>query len=571
MTPSLHDLGHAAHGRRDYRHADGECLDGRVREVLPGARQQGRLRAGDDRQRLRREAATRGTRSGPRRPSRARALRATPDPGRRRPRPAWRPGTRAIAAIATSSAFARVSRPTNTNVPGSRRTATTSMSGAGFGSTETRERSRPHVSGDRGKIGARDDDRAGAAQRLRARPLQRLDLAPAGLLELLECPVEETVAARTLVGRVGDELRHERRPRHRGGEARGGVRRGRVDEICRPRPARCSRVRGARSAPESGDARETTTTSHGRHRRLAVAHRDDDDLVSALDEEPRELRPVCRGSTDIRRPDAREEDDAHERDGAVDRGRCAESTYHRRPRWATCVRARSREARDPAFALLLAAIAVSLIKAVDQPGLSVALAAPPCGSFSATCCWLRSSSRSPLRVARTRAYPRQRSRLDRCGARVRRADPCDRTRQRRHGVRRSREARLAARALLVGCVVLIDSTDRLWVVVLLIVVVTAAAVVWGLVGFAQNPGSRQASFLGEHDLAALSTACLVVGLAALHCRHRLSPLAARRGGRRVRRDRARRGSREPARPLPGDRGVDRDRCRCGGRCAFARS
>ena len=43
-------------------------------------------------------------------------------------------------------------------------------------------------------------------------------------------------------------------------------------------------------------------------------------------------------------------------------------------------------------------------------------------------------------------------------------------------------------------------------------------------GFAQHPGSRQASFLGEHDLAALSTACLVVGLAALHCRHRLSRL-----------------------------------------------
>ena len=53
---------------------------------------------------------------------------------------------------------------------------------------------------------------------------------------------------------------------------------------------------------------------------------------------------------------------------------------------------------------------------------------------------------------------------------------------------------------------------------------TIAAASWAIVGFAQSPGSRQASFLGEHDLAALSTVALVVGLGALHARHRLGRL-----------------------------------------------
>ena len=59
-------------------------------------------------------------------------------------------------------------------------------------------------------------------------------------------------------------------------------------------------------------------------------------------------------------------------------------------------------------------------------------------------------------------------------ARVRRAHPGDRARERR-AQRSSRPAScVSLAALLVGCIVLIDSTDRLWVVVLLIVLVTAS-------------------------------------------------------------------------------------------------
>ena len=182
-----------------------------------------------------------------------------------------------------------------------------------------------------------------------------------------------------------------------------------------------------------------------------------------------------------------------------------------------------REARDPAFAMLLAAIGVSLIRAVNQPGFSVSLAGTSVRIVLGDLLLAALVVVIALRVTRTRAYPRSAAVLT--VAALAFAALILAT-----ALANGSTAFVAAgklvflSALLVGCVVLIDSADRLWVVVLLIVIVTAAAVGWGLVGFAQNPGSRQASFLGEHDLAALSTACLIVALAALHCRHRLIPL-----------------------------------------------
>ena len=76
------------------------------------------------------------------------------------------------------------------------------------------------------------------------------------------------------------------------------------------------------------------------------------------------------------------------------------------------------------------------------------------------------------------------------------------------------------------------------------------SVAWALVGFVvQQPASRQASFLGEHDLAALSTVALVVGLAASSTRDRrrrqvalAGIVAARSGSRSARRSRACSGS-----------------------------
>ena len=182
-----------------------------------------------------------------------------------------------------------------------------------------------------------------------------------------------------------------------------------------------------------------------------------------------------------------------------------------------------REARDPAFAILLAAIGVSLVKATDQPGLSVGLAATSLRIVLSDVLLACLAVALALRIVRTRTYPRRAALLTITALAF---AALILTTALANGstafVAGGKLVSLAA--LLVGCAVLIDSTDRLWIVILLILVVTAAAVAWGLVGFARHPGSRQASFLGEHDLAALSTACLIVFLAALHCRHRLSHL-----------------------------------------------
>lgn len=186
-----------------------------------------------------------------------------------------------------------------------------------------------------------------------------------------------------------------------------------------------------------------------------------------------------------------------------------------------------REARDPAFTILLVAIGVSLIKAVDQPGFSVGLVSTSVRIVLDDLVLAGLLVAVGLRLARTHAYPRRATALTVTALAF--AALILATALANGGTAFIAAGKLVSlTALLVGCVVLVDSIDRLWIVVMVILGVTAAAVGWGLVGFAEHPGSRQASFLGEHDLAALSTACLIVYLAALHSRHRLShlPLAA---------------------------------------------
>ncbi len=74
-------------------------------------------------------------------------------------------------------------------------------------------------------------------------------------------------------------------------------------------------------------------------------------------------------------------------------------------------------------------------------------------------------------------------------------------------------AELAALAL--GAAAFLDTRERLGALAELIVVYTVVAVCWGVVGFVGAAG-RQGSFLGEHDLAAVSSLALAVGLARLH-------------------------------------------------------
>jgi O-Antigen ligase len=69
--------------------------------------------------------------------------------------------------------------------------------------------------------------------------------------------------------------------------------------------------------------------------------------------------------------------------------------------------------------------------------------------------------------------------------------------------------------LALGTVVFVQRRPHLRLLAGVVVAFTVAAVGWGLVEFARDPGERQGSFLGEHDLAALSTMSLTLALATL--------------------------------------------------------
>lgn len=86
--------------------------------------------------------------------------------------------------------------------------------------------------------------------------------------------------------------------------------------------------------------------------------------------------------------------------------------------------------------------------------------------------------------------------------------------------------------LALGFVLFVRRRPQLWLLVGVLVAFTVVAVGYGLLAFfdapfveSRFPGRRQPSFLGEHDLAALSTMTLAVALAALFApRHRLGRL-----------------------------------------------
>ena len=86
--------------------------------------------------------------------------------------------------------------------------------------------------------------------------------------------------------------------------------------------------------------------------------------------------------------------------------------------------------------------------------------------------------------------------------------------------------------LALGVVLFVRRRLQLWFLVAVLVAFTVVAVAYGLLTFfdapfveSRVPGRRQPSFLGEHDLAALSTMTLAVALAAVFTpRHRLGRL-----------------------------------------------
>jgi O-antigen ligase len=80
--------------------------------------------------------------------------------------------------------------------------------------------------------------------------------------------------------------------------------------------------------------------------------------------------------------------------------------------------------------------------------------------------------------------------------------------------------------LALGAAAFIDTRRRFSQLAFFLVAFCTVAVAWGAVEFVVNGGKRQGSFMGEHDLAALSTMALVYGLAHLFDRDRRPPAVA---------------------------------------------
>ena len=249
-------------------------------------------------------------------------------------------------------------------------------------------------------------------------------------------------------------------------------------------------------------------------RGLAVTHRDNTNRVTTVDEIPREIGSVRRRPTHIGRPDTGQEGDAHAVAGRY---------WARRDRTAPPIMvapdaqpaAKSREAVGGGSLLL------------DLPRHRRAL--PSAGAGSAVAGVACRGDRRRPRSGRPR--------------------PGRHRRARRHPIAQPHNAPsphlLAAAgifaalilfssfwngaaaavaagklvefaALTLGAAAFVDRLERLQTLIVVIVAFATLAVGWGAVGFVTADQGRQASFIGEHDLAAVATMALAVGLSRLH-------------------------------------------------------
>ena len=72
--------------------------------------------------------------------------------------------------------------------------------------------------------------------------------------------------------------------------------------------------------------------------------------------------------------------------------------------------------------------------------------------------------------------------------------------------------------LTLGVAVLVDTRERLAALLAVLVLYTSVVVAWAALEFLGAGGGRQGSFVGEHDLAALATLALAVGLGRVQVR-----------------------------------------------------
>jgi O-Antigen ligase len=181
-----------------------------------------------------------------------------------------------------------------------------------------------------------------------------------------------------------------------------------------------------------------------------------------------------------------------------------------------------RAAGGPAFALYLVAVVASLVPVADQPSLGVEIAGTEVSLVPADLAFAALAAVVVVRLARGQvpAGPARGVLLAAAafGAWVGlSALPNGATAI----VATGRLLELGILALATA--VLVDRRERLWLLVGTLFAVTVVAVAVAVAGFLGNPG-RQRSFVGEHDLAALSSMSLAVGLSAAYARERLERL-----------------------------------------------
>jgi O-antigen ligase len=170
--------------------------------------------------------------------------------------------------------------------------------------------------------------------------------------------------------------------------------------------------------------------------------------------------------------------------------------------------------RSRAFALLLGAIALCLVRARDQPSLDVGVAGTTVSIVAADAALAALAVTAVAVIARDRAWLTARwvvvSAAALCAlilvtAAVNGAEAL---------VAGAKLVELSALAL--GALALVRTRGRLEAVVDLLIAFTVAADALALHDYVRHGGGRQASFLGEHDFAALATMPLVYGLALVH-------------------------------------------------------
>ncbi len=174
-----------------------------------------------------------------------------------------------------------------------------------------------------------------------------------------------------------------------------------------------------------------------------------------------------------------------------------------------------RSAGDPSFTIFLVTLVLCLFRARDLPSLEVEAAGTGISVGPADIALLLTGILAVVRLRQRRAFP---------ATAVLAATALFATLVVVTAIPNGARAFVAAAklvelgALTLGAAAFVDRRERLVALLTVVVGFVAVASAWAAVSFVGAGGGRQASFVGEHDLAALATMALAVGLGRVHSR-----------------------------------------------------